>query len=148
MSLDNLLKQIDDKKSEIEEFEKENKRLIVEEKEFFRNVINELTPLVNEYKSKLAEKGIKVSVNIKPHMISFELTFKDNRYWNLLLSPDMDSDKYFRIMKCFSNDDGKDCTSTNGSKYGKHNWKNEIYIEVLNKHIEEFIFYSDRHGGF
>ncbi|EPL8093665.1 hypothetical protein PN925_001336 [Morganella morganii] len=149
MNLDNLLKQIDEKKSENEEFEKENKRLISENKEFYQGVINELTPLVNEYESKLAEIGIKVSATVTPHMISFELRYKDNSYSNLLLAPDIDSDKYFCITTNGNDSgNGKNYTISNGARYGKHNWKNEIYIEALEKHIKDFIFYSDRHGGF
>jgi hypothetical protein len=46
-----------------------------------------------------------------------------------------------------TNDDGRTYTSTDGSSYRANNWDNDIFIQKLEKHINDYLFYAERHGG-
>ncbi|MBO2888551.1 hypothetical protein J5H79_22890, partial [Providencia rettgeri] len=148
MGINDILNKIDSKKEENAEAEIQNKQMQSDNESFLRELVINLAPMVKEYEEKLSEKGIKVKADIGLQSISFELKFNDGGHWNLLLAPTLDSTGRFSFTSSCTNDDGRPYTSTNGSTYGKTNWQDEMFFEKLDKHIEDFIYYSDRHGGF
>lgn len=148
MGINDILNKIDSKKEENAEAEIQNKQMQSDNEFFLRELVINLAPMVKEYEEKLSEKGIKVKADIGLQYISFKLKFNDGGHWDLLLAPTLDSNGRFSFTKSYTNDDGRPYTSSNGSTYGEANWQDEIFFEALDKHIEDFIYYSDRHGGF
>ncbi|EQB8434665.1 TPA: hypothetical protein VEM73_004365, partial [Pseudomonas aeruginosa] len=96
--------------------------------------------------TKLQERGIKVDLKISDYCISFSLTYRDGGHHAITLGAALNSNR-LEITENFTDDDGRNYTSLDGSSYDSANWKDEIYEEKLKKSIESFISYADRHGG-
>lgn len=79
--------------------------------------------------------------------IAFEMRYRDGGYRKLFISGDLETNR-IKIIEYFTNDDGKNYSSTDGSTYDQKNWQDDIFTRKLESCIKDFIFYADRHSGY
>ncbi|EOX9657135.1 hypothetical protein AAER06_29860 [Pseudomonas aeruginosa] len=146
MSTEDFFSKLDEKLKAAQEKEVLKKATMEKNLSFLKEVSSRLSPLAKDYKSKLQERGIKVDLKISDYCISFSLTYRDGGHHAITLGAALNSNR-LEITENFTDDDGRNYTSLDGSSYDSANWKDEIYEEKLKKSIESFISYADRHGG-
>lgn len=146
MKSDDFFTNVDSKLRKISEAEAASKDKAAENREFLQEVIARLAPVGSSYKAKLKERNIHAEVQSYPAGLSFTLRYKDGGHRGLSIGGSLETNR-ISITSSFTNDDGRNFTSTNGATYDKSNWKDEVFEEQLQKCIEDFLFYADRHGG-
>lgn len=116
-----------------------------ENRAFLEEVVVRLQPVVSSYKAKLKERKIRAEVQSYPAGISFTLRYRDGGHHGLNIGGRLENNR-IEITTHFTND-GSDHRGTNGATYDKTNWKDSIFENELQKCINDFLFYADRHGG-
>lgn len=147
MSADDFFSKVDKKIKAAKETQASVKADASEGLDFLKEVVSRLTPMAASYAAKLQDRGIKVNLKSTAFSITFSLVFNDGGHHALILGSSSPSNR-LEITGDYTNDDGRDFTSRDGTSYDSKNWKDDIYEEKLKKCIEDFIFYADRHGGF
>jgi len=138
--IDNQIKQQKDAKNSHELQKKNNE-------EFASQVITRLLPILEEYIEKLKQRNINVNFSSNSRSISLKLSYRNGGYNSLVMNSSFDTGR-IEFRNYFTNDDGKNYESTDGSSYDENTWKDEIFKNKIEKLIEDFITYSPRHGGF
>ena len=115
--------------------------------EFATKTINRLLPTLDEYVEQLKQRNINVKPFSNERSISLKLVYRDGGHNNLVMSTNFDTGR-LEFRNYFTNDDGKNYESTDGSSYDENTWKDDIFKNQLEKLITDFIFYAPRHGGF
>lgn len=147
MNSDEFFANVDVKLSKSAEADAASKNAASENREFLGAVIARLTPITSSYKAKLKERNIQVEVQSYPTGISFTLRYKDGGYRALNIGGRLE-DNRIEITTLSTNDDGRNYKSSSGASYDKNNWKDSVFEVELQKCINDFLFYADRHGGF
>jgi hypothetical protein len=124
----------------------ETEKVNAENREFLEEVIVRLNPIAESYEAKLKERNIRTEVKSYPGGISFGLKYKDGGHRTLTIGGYQESNR-IEFKTHFTNDDGKNYVSTSGKTYQKSDWQDLIYVEELQKCIDEFLYYQNRHGG-
>jgi len=113
---------------------------------FASEVFERVTPIAQDYASKLKDKGITAVVSSYATGIDFKLTFQDGGHYNLSLGIGR-SGRTLEFEGDYTNDDGRPYRSVDGASYAEETWRDEVFIDKLQHHIEDYVFYSDRHRG-
>ena len=127
--------------------ESDHKAAKQQNEEFFSQISARLAPALENYATKLKERGMRVVHSANSRHVWLELKYSDGGHRSLSLNTDLDSGRIF-FEEHFTNDDGKNYKSTSGASYDQATWKDEIFASKLEKMIEDFVFYAPRHGGF
>lgn len=146
MKSDDFFANVDSKLRKISEAEAASNDRSAENREFLELVVARLAPIVSSYKAKLKERNLHAEVQSYPTGISFTIRYKDGGHHGLSIGGSLETNR-ITMTSSFTNDDGRNYTSTNGATYDKSNWKDELFEEQLQKCIQDFLFYADRHGG-
>lgn len=148
MSSNGFFDEIDKSISQSKADESDYKERIAKRREYLKEVIPRLIPKVKDYEKKLLERNIDVSVESSDRHITFKLKYKNGGHNNLYFGESKSFDGTFCFLHYFTGDKGKSYESTNGSQYTENSWDDQEYINKLEEHIKEFVFYSERYGGF
>lgn len=146
MKSDDFFVSVDTKLSKSAEADTASKSAASENREFLEEVVARLAPIVSPYKARLKERNIHVEVQSYPAGISLTLRYKDGGHRGMSIGGRLENNR-IEITTSFTNDDGRNYTGTSGATYDKNNWKDSIFEDELQKCINDFLFYADRHGG-
>lgn len=114
--------------------------------EFAKQAAADAQPIAERYVEKLRERGITAKVERSELGLSFKLRYADSGIWNLTLSPNVDTGK-LEFHGEYTNDDGRRFGSWDAMSYDENTWSAETFTKKLQKHIEDYVFYADRHRG-
>ena len=146
MSNDDFFAGVDAQLSKMAAAEATAKDTAAENREFLQEVVIRLAPIVASYEQQLGARNIKVEVRSYPTSISFTMRYKDGGHFGLNISGSRQNNR-IEMSNSFTNDDGRNYTSTSGASYDKSNWNDSLFKDELEKCIKDFLFYADRHGG-
>jgi hypothetical protein len=147
MADNSFFKSIDEKISKQKQEQIEEKETLTQERELLSDIIESLVPEVETYKNGLLERGIHAEISSSSRHLSFNMKYKDGGKHELLLSETERFDGRYSITTYSTNDDGRTFSSTNGTSYSSTTWSNDNFIQALERHINNFLFYANRHGG-
>ncbi|WP_217479039.1 hypothetical protein [Enterobacter chuandaensis] len=147
MADNSFLKSVDEKIGKQKQEQIEEKETLTKERELLSDIIESLVADVETYKNGLLERGIHAEISSSPRHLSFNMKYKDSGKHDLLLSETERFDGRFAIMTFSTSDDGRTFSSTNGASYSSDTWSNDVFIQALEGHINDFLFYANRHGG-
>lgn len=142
-----FFKSVDEKIGRQKQEQIEEKETLIHERERLSEIIESLVPEVETYKNGLLERGINAEISSSSRHLSFDMKYKDGGRHDLLLSETERFDGRFAIMKFSTSDDGRTFSSTSGASYNSTTWSNDDFIQALERHINDFLFYANRHGG-
>lgn len=144
MNRDNFFKQMEAKAAAIAQKKEQE---IAKKQQVVAN-LKEALPLAEriakEYSSKLDSLGIANEVSVTEYFFSFKVFFNDGGHHGVQLFEDKG---YMKLQSTFTNDDGKNFTATDGSHFTSIPWSEKAFEDFLQKEIDSFFFYADRHGG-
>ncbi len=112
-------------------------------RELLEQIIARLTPLAASYEAKLKERGINIEVEGRPTGISIAMRYKDGSRDELHIGGISKSSLI--ELKASLIEDGQRYTTTKTCDYGE--WQDSIFEARLQKLIESFLLYADKHGG-
>jgi len=110
-------------------------------------LIEQLIPVFSEYKAHLESKGIEVRFEHTETFFSFLMYYKNGGHAGLTLERSHEYDTY-QFYSPFTNDDGKSMRSIGDMVTTQKEWSVSDVETLLQKQIEHFFFYADRHGGY
>jgi hypothetical protein len=114
--------------------------------EFAQRVFPEIASIAQSYKKKLLERGIHVEISGNDRGLTFNMMYADGGHRGLMVYPEIESNR-IQFHTIYTNDDGRDMTGTDGVSYNESGWKDGIFEQKLQKAIDDFLSYADRHGG-
>jgi hypothetical protein len=117
-------------------------KIASKDREFLEQVIARLIPLVASYEAKLKERGIDTKVDSCPTGISVTLRYKDGGHNGLYIGGSPKS--YLIELKTSFIEDGQNYIAT--KSYDHSNWQDSIFEARLQRLIEDFLLYADKHG--
>ena len=132
-----FFKGVDEKIGRQKQEQIEEKETLAQERERLSEIIESLVPEVETYKNGLLERGIHAEISTSARHISFNMKYKDGGKHELLLSETERFDGRYSITTF----------STNGASYSSTTWSNDDFFKALERHINYFLFYANRHGG-
>jgi hypothetical protein len=148
MAGNSFFKGVDEKIGRQKQEQIEENETLVQERERLSEIIESLVPEVETYQNRLIERGIHAEISSSSRHLSFNMKYKDGGKHDLLLSETERFDGRYAIMTFSTSDDGRTFRSTNGSSsYNSASWSNDHFIQALERHINDFLFYANRHGG-
>lgn len=112
-------------------------------RELVKQVISRLMPVVVSYRSKLQERGINADVDSSPAGISITLRYKDGDHNELQIGSISKSS--ILELKTSLVESGQAYVTTKTYDYDK--WNDSIFETKLQKLIDNFLLYADKHGG-
>jgi hypothetical protein len=149
MSTEDFFKKVDKKIDSIDEAEAAEKKAAAELQVFMKKAIEDFSPTLQYYVDQIKGRGIRCESNSNGHSFSITLYFKDGGKHGLTFSQEYRSRiGTYSFNVYFTNDDGKNHTSTDGSQITQSNWSAEDAESRIQKVIEDFLFYADRHDGY
>lgn len=148
MSSDDFYNKIDQSISKSNSAEESRKELVAQRREYLKEIILRLIPIVKEHEKELVERNINVKVESSDRYITFKLKYGNGGYDDLFFGEGKNFDGTFCFLKYFTGDKGGSYESTDGFHYTENNWNDEVYVKKLEAHIKDFVNYSERHGGF
>lgn len=147
MADNSFFKSVDEKIGKQKQEQIKEKETLTQERELLSDIIESLVPEVETYKNGLLERGIHAEISSSSRYLSFNMKYKDGGKHNILLSETERFDGRYAIMTFSTSDDGRTFSSTNGASYSSTTWSNDNFIQALERHINNFLFYANRHGG-
>jgi hypothetical protein len=136
-----------DSKIEEKNQQKQTTKLNVEEtKQFFKNEISELASIIKDYVEKCVARGINASCSVNEYSFSFTVKNKNGFFLTEIFSQS-DNPLYFEFVSEFMDDNRKKYRSKSGMTYTENNWDQGVAVNKIEKTINDFMFYIDRHGG-
>lgn len=149
MNAEDFFTKVDKKMDSIDEAEAAEKTAAAELQAFMKRAIEDFSPTLQSYVDQIKKRGIRCESNCNGHSFSITLYFKDGGKHGLTFSQEYRSSLgAYSFNGHFTNDDGKDYTSTDGSQITQSNWSADDAERRIQKVIEDFLFYADRHGGY
>lgn len=149
MSAEDFFKKVDKKIESIDEAEAAEKTAAKELQAFMKKAIDEFSPTLQSYADRIKARGIRCESNCNGHSFSIILYYKNGGKHGLTFSQEYRSRiGAYSFNGHFTNDNGKNYTSTDGSQITQSNWSTEDAERRVQKLIEDFLFYADRHGGY
>ena len=112
-------------------------------REFLEQVIARLTPLAASYQARLRERGINIEVDGRPASISVTLQYKDGNHDELHIGGVPKSSLI--EMRASLIEDGQRYTTT--KTYDHDKWQDSIFEARMQRLIDGFLLYVDKHGG-
>jgi len=146
MSVEDFFSKVDGTLNKAAETKAASQDAAAQNREFLEAVIARLSPLATAYKAKLRERGIHTELDSYPTGINFTMRYNDGGHHGLRIGCTLERNR-IEITSSFTSDDGKNYTSTDGASYDSTNWNDNIFESKLQKCIEDFLFYAERHGG-
>jgi hypothetical protein len=149
MSIDEFFDSVDIKINK-DETEKQNQEKAEKDlREFFEKAVEEFLPTLQEYVERLKQRNIKCESKHATATFSFTMYYKDGGHRGLTFGGDYSATKVrYSFFSDFTNDDGKNYTSTDAMSFTQDNWSEAEARKRVESEIESFLFYADRHGGF
>ena len=143
MNTDNFFTKVDAKLRKETETDAASLKTAAKDREFLEQVIARLMPLVAYYEAKLKERNIDTEVDSRPASISITLRYKDGNHDDLCIG-DIPKSSLIEL-KTTLIEKGQWYTSTKTYNYSK--WQDSFFEAKLQKLIENFLLYADKHGG-
>ena len=113
-------------------------------RKFLEQVIARLSPTVNTYVSKLKKRGINVEIDQYPAEIRIKLRYKSGDYQGLSIEEDVKSNRIG--LRTLFREDRKSYISSD-TTYDQSNWEDSIFMDSLQRLIEDFVSSANKHGG-
>lgn len=148
MSMNDFFSKVDQKIDKIKQQHQQSETEANENLEFLEEIVAELTNKVEAYVNQIRNRGITVDFHASKSGILFNLKYKDGGHFGTRLGRSKyANNNRIEITGSFTNDDGKNYTSTSGTTYDRQTWKDEYFISSIEKCIDDYLFYAPRHGG-
>jgi hypothetical protein len=113
-------------------------------RQFLEQVIARLNPTVSTYVSKLKKRGINVEIDQYPTEIRIRLRYKSGDYQGLSIGEDVKSNRI--ELRTLFREDRKSYISSD-TTYDQSNWEDSIFMDSLQRLIEDFVSSANKHGG-
>ena len=113
-------------------------------RQFLEQVISRLSPTVDTYVSKLKKRGINVEIDQYPTEIRIKLRYKSGDYQGLSIGEDVKSNRIG--LRTLFREDRKSYISSD-TTYDQSNWEDSIFMDSLQRLIEDFVSSANKHGG-
>jgi hypothetical protein len=146
MSIDDFFKNVDSNLEAMHRSASAAQSAAEKNMAFARQLIERLTPIARAYEDQLKERRIRVKLSASEDGIFFRLEYKNGHHYALALNTEGKLNR-LEIKSHFTNEGGKNYVSTTGATYDENNWNDSVYTEQLEKCIQDFLFYANRHGG-
>ena len=148
MSVSDFFEKVDEKLDDISQRQEQAIEKSKNNTVFLEEVVARVTEKAEEYANQLKSRGIPIELNVSKHSISFTLKYKNGGHHGITLGYALLSqNNNIEITGSFTNDDGKNYTSTSGATYDSTSWNDEIFTTAIEKCINDYISYAPRHGG-
>ena len=144
MSTDDFFTKIDAQLKKDSEANAAAATTAAENRQFLEQVIARLNPTVNAYVSKLKKRGINVEIDQYPAEIRIRLRYKSGDYQGLSIGEDVKSNRI--ELRTLFREDKKSYISSD-TTYDQSSWEDSIFINGLQKLIEDFVSDANKHGG-
>jgi len=144
MNTDNFFTKIDAQLKKESETNAATATTAAKNRQFLEKVITRLNPTVNTYISKLKKRGINVEIDQYPTEIRIKLRYKSGDFQGLSIGEDVKSNRI--ELRTLFREDRKSYISSD-TTYDQSNWEDSIFIDGLQKLIEDFVSDADKHGG-
>jgi hypothetical protein len=115
-------------------------------REFLKEVIARLGPIVASYQAKLKERGIDAEVNNDEAGMSITLHYKGGGYRKLRIGGELESYR-IEFSTEFTSDDDTTYTATDRLTHDYSNWQDSIFETKLQRLIDDFLNLANKHGG-
>jgi hypothetical protein len=146
MSIDDYFGKFDGKMGAIANTQTKAQEVKSKNEKFLEEFISRLAPMVSTYKAKLKERGVNADVESHPTGISFTLKYKDGGHRATHIGRDSKTSR-IEITTFFTDDNHKNYRSTDGNSHDQNSWQDEFFELSLQRCIDDYLFYADRHGG-
>jgi hypothetical protein len=113
-------------------------------RQFLEQVIARLNPTVSTYVSKLKKRDINVEIDQYPTEIRIKLRYKSGDYQGLSIGEDVKSNRIG--LRTLFREDRKSYISSD-TTYDQSNWEDSIFMDSLQRLIEDFVSSANKHGG-
>lgn len=142
MNTNDFFAKVDARLHKESETDADSQKAASKDREFLEQVIARLMPLVASYEAKLKERGINTEVDSHPTGISITMRYKDGGHDELYIGGIPKS--ALIELKTSLIEDGQRYTTTKSYDYSK--WQDSIFEAKLQKLIEKFLLYADKHS--
>ena len=112
-----------------------------------RAIIKEVVPVLDEYNDALNKRNISTTFTHNDTMFTFLMHYADGGHQGFSIRQDRRFSREYQLMDLYRNEEGKDHTSWDGSSVVGDAWSIREFEEFVQKSIDEYLFYSPRHGG-
>jgi hypothetical protein len=112
-------------------------------REFVKQVIDRLTPVAASYETKLKERGINTKVDSSATGITVTLRYQDGCR-NELYVGGLPKSQLIELNTSFIEDNQ---TYAATKSYDHSKWQDGFFEAKLQRLIDDFLFYADKHGG-
>lgn len=111
--------------------------------EFVKQVIAKVTPVAVSYQAKLKERGIDTKMNSSPTSITITLQYSDGCR-NELYIGGLPNSGLIELNTSYIEDNQ---TYAATKSYNSTKWQDGFFEDRLQRLIENFLLYTDKHGG-
>lgn len=143
MNTDDFFAKVDAKLRKETETDAASLKTASKDREFLEQIIARLMPLVASYEAKLKERDIDTEVDSRPASISITLRYKDGNHDDLYIGGIPKSS----LIELKTTLIEKDQWYTSTKSYNSSKWKDDFFEDRLQRLIENFLLYADKHGG-
>ena len=112
-------------------------------REFVKQVIARLIPVAASYEAKLKERGLDTKVDSSPTGITVTLRYKDGCRSELHVGGIPNSGLIELNTSYIEDNQTYDATKS----YNSSKWQDGFFEDRLQRLIENFLLYADKHGG-
>ena len=112
-------------------------------REFVKQVIDRMIPIATSYEAKLKERGIDTKVDSSATGITVTLRYKDGCRDELYVGG-LPKSHLIELNTSFIEDNQ---TYAATKSYNSSNWQDGFFEDRLQRLIENFLLYADKHGG-
>ena len=113
------------------------------DREFVKQVVARLAPVAASYEKKLRERGINTKVDKSVTGVTVTLTYKDGCR-NELYIGGLPNSGLIELNTSYIEDNQ---TYAATKSYNSDRWQEGFYEDRLQKLIENFLLYAEKHGG-
>lgn len=113
---------------------------------FQGDVIKRVASIAKRYVAGLEQQGVRAEFEQNALGLSFTMRWEDGGHWTLILGPSHDANG-LQFYEDFTSDDGRNSRTTDASSFTSATWKDDLFEQRLQKAVERYVFYADRHGG-
>lgn len=146
MSTNDFFKKMDEKIKSIKAKNESHKINKTKIETFFEKAIQDISTLLEEYEKGLKDRNISCELSIQKTGFSLKMYYPNGDHRSIRFGREIDPKlEFYRFVSSFTNDDGKNYDSTDGVPITEGNWSKELVEKKIQKEIEDFLFYSDRH---
>jgi hypothetical protein len=113
------------------------------DREFVKQVITKLIPIAASYEAKLKERGIDAKVDSSATGITVTLRYKDGCRSELYVGG-LPKSHLIELNTSYIEDNQTYSATKN---YNSSRWQDGFFEDRLQRLVENFLLYADKHGG-